>query len=87
MIADRRSVGVAFAVLVALTLAALVFTMGSLHDLLSARGAAAGAAVVAFVKARLVAMDFMELRGTALRPWVEVWFTVVALLCLALILR
>ncbi|BBW99665.1 hypothetical protein BST36_21510 [Mycolicibacterium moriokaense] len=87
MIAARRRVIVVYGVLVALTLVALVFTTGSVHEVLSPRVAAACAAVIAFGKAALVAMDFMELRGTPLQRWAQVWFVVVGLVCIVLILR
>ncbi|MCV7221731.1 cytochrome C oxidase subunit IV family protein [Mycolicibacterium elephantis] len=87
MTADKRWVGVVYGVLVVLTVGALAFTSGTVHEILSPRVAAAGAAALAFVKAWLVAMDFMELRGTALRRWAGAWFLVVGLLCIVLILR
>jgi hypothetical protein len=54
---------------------------------LSMRGAAAAAAVIALVKARYVAMDFMELRGTAVARYADAWFAIVGVVCLVLILR
>ena len=87
MIAARRRVNVVYAVLVVLTFVALVFTSGSVHEVLSPRVAAACAAVIAFGKAALVAMDFMELRRTPLQRWVQAWFVVVGVVCIVLILR
>ncbi|ORB30333.1 cytochrome C oxidase subunit IV family protein [Mycolicibacterium parafortuitum] len=84
---ERRRVGAVYAALLAMSVVALLFATGLVHDVLSARVAAAGAAVIAFVKAWMVAMDFMELRGTPLQRWAQGWFVVVAGICLALILR
>ncbi|MGE0217930.1 cytochrome C oxidase subunit IV family protein [Mycolicibacterium sp.] len=87
MTEERRRISLVYAVLVALTFGALLFAAGPVHDVLSARVAAAGAAVLAFVKAWLVAMDFMELRGSTFQRWVQVWFGVIAVVCVVLILR
>lgn len=82
-----RRVQAVFVLLVTLTLVALWFTTSSAHDLLSGRGAAAVAAAVAFVKARFVAMDFMELRGTRVQPLMDAWLAAVGTVCLVLVLR
>lgn len=82
----RHVLGV-YGALVVLTLVALWFATDPVHDLLSGRGAAAVAAAVAFVKARFVALDFMELRGTRFQPWFDGWLAVVGVVCLVLVLR
>lgn len=87
MSTETRHVTVVYGGLLVLTLAALWFLTDSSHDLLSGRGAAAGAAAIAFVKAWLVARDFMELRGTVLWRWVNAWFALVGTVCLVLVLR
>ncbi|GAA1750342.1 cytochrome C oxidase subunit IV family protein [Aeromicrobium alkaliterrae] len=85
--AQVRRVQAVFVLLVTLTLVALWFTTSSAHDLLSGRGAAAVAAAVAFVKARFVALEFMELRGTRVQPLFDGWLAVVGVVCLVLVLR
>ncbi len=84
---EARRVQVVLVLLIALTVGALWFTTDMAHDLLSGRGAAAAAAAVAFVKARFVAMDFMELRGTRIQPLMDGWLAVVGVVCLVLVLR
>ncbi|TWG94931.1 cytochrome c oxidase subunit IV [Nocardioides sp. J9] len=84
--ASRRAL-VALIILVALTLLALLLTTGTAHDLASVRVLSAVAAVLAFVKARLVALDFMELRGTALQRTLDVWIAVVGTASVLLLLR
>lgn len=83
---DRRASAI-YALLVVLTVVAVVFTTPFAHDLLTAKGAFCIATVVAFVKVRFVVMDFMELRGTAIARFAEAWILVVGLISLALILR
>lgn len=82
-----RRVQVVLGVLVVLTLVALWFTTTPAHDLLSGRGAAAVAATIAFIKARFVALEFMELRGTRVQPLFDGWLAVVGAVCLVLVLR
>jgi len=78
---------VVFVALVVVTVISLGLTSDAMHDLLSLRGAAAVAAVIAFIKARYVALDFMELRGTAMQMPFDIWFLVVGAASLALTLR
>lgn len=87
MIREDRRVTFVYLGLVVLTVVALLFATGRAHELLSARGAAAAAAVLAFVKARFVAMDFMELGGTSAQRYVDAWLAVVGVVSLVLILR
>ncbi len=73
--------------LVLATLVALTLSTQHAHELLSARGAAAIAALIAFVKARYVALDFMELRGTVMQRAFDTWLLVVGICSLALVIR
>ena len=84
---DRRGVAVVLSLLLLLTAVALWFTGVGARELLSARGAAAAAACLAFVKAWFVAMDFMELRGTRWQAVFTGWLALVAVVSLVLILR
>ena len=87
LIAPRDRATAVLLVLVALTFVALLVTVPSISDIFSVRGAAACAAVLAFIKARFVAMDFMELRGTTAQRVADTWLLVVGLISLVLILR
>lgn len=84
---EARRVQAVLVLLIALTIGALWFTTDTAHDLLSGRGAAAVAAAVAFVKARFVALDFMELRGTRVQLLMDAWLALVGTVCLVLVLR
>ncbi|MDH1440499.1 cytochrome C oxidase subunit IV family protein [Pseudomonas sp. GD03721] len=79
--------GAVFIGLVLITSLSLGFTSDAMHGLLSLRGAAAAAAVIAFIKARYVVLDFMELRGTAMQLPVDLWLLVVGAISLVLTLR
>jgi hypothetical protein len=73
--------------LIGATLLALVFSTNGVQNLLSARGAAAAAAVIAFIKVRYVALDFMELRGTVMQKAFDAWILLVGGMSVALMLR
>lgn len=73
--------------LVLITALSLGFTSDAMHGLLSLRGAAAAAALIAFIKARYVMLDFMELRGTAMQLPFDLWLLLVGGICLVLTLR
>ncbi|QZT59573.1 cytochrome C oxidase subunit IV family protein [Mycolicibacterium austroafricanum] len=87
MIEQRRRVTSVYVILVVFTFVAVAFATGFAHEILSARGAAAGAAVLAFIKARFVALDFMELGGTSAQRYVDLWLAIIGAACLILILR
>lgn len=82
-----RSPRLVLALLVVLTFAALTLTTAPLQDLLGIREAAALAAVLAFVKARFVVSDFMELRGSRQQWLFDVWVIVVGAGSVVLFLR
>lgn len=77
----------ALALLVVLTLAATLLTTGPVRDLASVRVLSSVAAGLAFVKARFVVLDFMDLRRTALQRALDVWLLVVGAAAVALLLR
>lgn len=79
--------GAVYIGLVLVTVLSLGLTSDAMHNLLSLRGAAAAAAVIAFIKARYVVLDFMELRGTAMQMPFDLWLFVVGTLSLVLTLR
>lgn len=83
LVAARRVLGI----LVVLTFLALLLTAPAVTDLASAKALSAAAAVLAFVKARYVALDFMDLRATVLQRVLDGWLGVVGLACVALLLR
>lgn len=69
------------------TLMAMALSTGEARDLLGVHGAAGLATVIAFVKARYVMLDFMELRNTGMQRGFDVWLLAVGLGSLALIVR
>jgi hypothetical protein len=69
------------------TLIAVTLNSHAAHHLLTASGAAAVAATIAFVKARFVVSDFMDLRGTLLQRLFDVWLVVACVGSIALLLR
>ena len=73
--------------LVLATLVAVLLTTTAAHDLLTAHGAAAVAAVIALTKARFVVSDFMDLRGTAVQWLFDAWIVLVGGMSIALLLR
>lgn len=79
--------GAVYVGLVVVTVLSLGLTSDAMHNLLSLRGAAAAAAVIAFIKARYVVLDFMELRGTAMQMSFDFWLLVVGTVSLVLTLR
>lgn len=79
--------GAVYVGLVIVTVLSLGLTSDAMHNLLSLRGAAAAAAVIAFIKARYVVLDFMELRGTAMQLSFDLWLLVVGTISLVLTLR
>lgn len=79
--------GAVYVGLVIVTVLSLALTSDAMHNLLSLRGAAAAAAVIAFIKARYVVLDFMELRGTAMQLSFDLWLLVVGTISLVLTLR
>lgn len=73
--------------LIVATLLATGLSAGAAESLLSARGAAAMAAVIAFIKVRYVVLDFMELRGTIMSRAFDAWILIVGAMSVALMLR
>lgn len=73
--------------LVIVTILSLGLTSDFAHSLLSARTVACIAAVIAFIKARFVVAEFMELRGTTMQRVFDVWLLVVGIGSLALAFR
>ena len=78
---------IVFVGLVLATLVAVLLATTAARDLLTAPGAAAIAAVIAFAKARFVVSDFMDLRGTALQWLFDAWIVLVGGMSIALLLR
>lgn len=76
-----------YVLLLVLAVVALALSTSAAHDLLSGRGAAAVAAGIALVKARFVAQDFMELRGTGAGRVMDAWLAVVGAVSIVLVLR
>lgn len=80
----QRMVFYALAAVSVLLFAGLEFVLGGNHH---GKNASALVAIVAFVKARYVATDFMELRGTKVMKVFDLWLIAAGTLCIALILR
>jgi len=53
----------------------------------SKRGISAAIAIIAFIKARYVVLDFMELRGTKIMRLFDAWLLLACTVCVLLILR
>jgi len=79
----RRALGL----LVLLTLVATLLTTDPVRDLASVRVLSSVAAGLAFVKARFVVLDFMDLSETVLQRVLDVWLLVVGAAAVALLLR
>jgi hypothetical protein len=73
--------------LMSITLASLCLTSHAVHNWLSLRGVTSIAAVIAFIKARYVMLEFMELRGTSMQLAFDLWLFIVGVSSIALALR
>ena len=74
--------------LVSLTVLSLLFVSDFVREMLSVRSVWALVVIAAFVKSRLVVLEFMELRAAKpLRRAFDTWLTVVCVACLVLMFR
>jgi hypothetical protein len=73
--------------LMAVTILSLGLTSDMAHSVLSVRAVAIIAAIIAFVKARYVVLEFMELRGTMMQRAFDLWLLVVCVGSLTLAFR
>lgn len=76
---------IVFYALVAVTIGTYLLTFDSIW-LKDSSYVNALAVIIAFIKARYVALDFMDLRGNEVMRYFDGWITVVCTICVFLIL-
>lgn len=78
---------IVYIVLMIVSVISLGLTSDIAHSALSVRSVECVAAVIAFIKARYVMLEFMELRGTLMQLVFDVWLLVAGVGSLLLAFR
>lgn len=82
-----RRINIVYFCLVAITILSVGLTTDMAHSLFSARTVAGMAAILAFIKARYVMLEFMELRGTLMQRVFDCWLLIACLASMLLAFR